>query len=159
MKLQVYVPMQGAPQGSKVAFHGKGRDHNGDKKIIMRESSKKVKPFREAVKLAAKTSGATPQYGPISLTLIFIRPAKANAPKTYTPFVTTLPDLDKQIRAVCDGLTGVAYRDDGQVCHINAAEMYPNDDFPKVGVYIVIRAGKDIPKWLGQWPRGKEPDF
>ena len=34
------------------------------------------------------------------------------------------PDLDKLIRAVLDGLTGVAYEDDGQVVQIEAQKLY-----------------------------------
>ena len=36
------------------------------------------------------------------------------------------PDLDKLIRAVLDGLTGVAYDDDGQVTKITAIKEYGN---------------------------------
>lgn len=159
MKKQFYVPMQAAPQGSKTAFTTRPKDPSKKPKTVLRESSARVKPYRQAVKMSALAAGLRPQKGPISLVIIFVRKAKANAPKSYTPFVTTLPDIDKQLRATLDGLTGVAYFDDGQVCQVNMAEIYPNEDFPKVGVYIVYSAGKDVPDWLGSWPRGKEPDF
>lgn len=158
MKVQFYVPLPGAPQGSKIGSIRTNKS-TGKQHVIMRESSAKVKPYREAVKRCAIAAGLTPKYGPISLTVVFVRKAKANAPKSYTPFVTTLPDIDKQLRALFDGLTGVAYRDDGQVCHVSASELYPNENFPNVGTYIVVRAGKDVPEWLGQWPKGKQPDF
>jgi Holliday junction resolvase RusA-like endonuclease len=47
---------------------------------------------------------------------------------------TVPPDLDKLIRAVLDGLTGVAYKDDGQVVKITAVKIYGQ----KLGVQIGI---------------------
>jgi Holliday junction resolvase RusA-like endonuclease len=47
---------------------------------------------------------------------------------------TVPPDLDKLIRAVLDGLTGVAYKDDGQVVRITAVKIYAQ----KIGVQIGV---------------------
>ena len=44
------------------------------------------------------------------------------------------PDLDKLIRAVLDGLTGVAYVDDAQVTLISASKSYGSVE----GVWITI---------------------
>jgi crossover junction endodeoxyribonuclease RusA len=37
------------------------------------------------------------------------------------------PDLDKLVRAVLDALTGVVWRDDGQVVHICARKVYETE--------------------------------
>jgi Holliday junction resolvase RusA-like endonuclease len=56
-------------------------------------------------------------------------------PKTVNRQMPTVPpDLDKLIRAVLDGLTGVAYKDDGQVVRISAVKIYAQ----KIGVQIGI---------------------
>lgn len=58
-----------------------------------------------------------------------------NKPKTVKrdePYVR--PDLDKLIRAVLDGLTGVAYEDDQQVIRITAQKAYGETE----GVHIKI---------------------
>ena len=157
MKTTVFVAGQAAPQGSKNARIINKKD--GKQYVALYESSKKVKPYREKVRKHLRDQGIEPVRGPISLTVVFVRPAKANAPKTYVPFVTTLPDIDKQLRALFDALTSVAYYDDGQVCQVNAAEIYPQPDFPEVGTYVIIRSGKDVPEWLGSYPKGKQPDF
>lgn len=56
---------------------------------------------------------------------------RADAPE----YVTTKPDLDKLVRAVLDGLTGVLYRDDSQVATILAEKLY-TDPGDKPGVTI-----------------------
>ena len=58
-----------------------------------------------------------------------------NKPKTVKrnePYVR--PDLDKLIRAVLDGLTGVAYEDDQQVVRLTAQKAYGETE----GVHIRI---------------------
>ncbi len=58
-----------------------------------------------------------------------------NRPKTVKrdePYVR--PDLDKLIRAVLDGLTGVAYEDDQQVVRLTAQKAYGETE----GVHIKI---------------------
>jgi crossover junction endodeoxyribonuclease RusA len=48
-----------------------------------------------------------------------------NRPKTVNrPEPSVAPDLDKLVRAVLDGLTAIAYRDDGQVVRLTAAKQY-----------------------------------
>lgn len=49
-------------------------------------------------------------------------------------FPSVKPDLDKLIRAVLDGLTGVAYEDDSQVILIQASKTYGENQ----GVWIRI---------------------
>jgi Holliday junction resolvase RusA-like endonuclease len=46
------------------------------------------------------------------------------------------PDLDKLIRAVLDGLTAIAYRDDGQVTSITASKTYGE----RIGVSVKVGA-------------------
>lgn len=62
-----------------------------------------------------------PLTGPVRVTLRFglERPATV---KRERPCVK--PDLDKLIRAVLDALTGIAFRDDGQVTAITATKSY-----------------------------------
>jgi Holliday junction resolvase RusA-like endonuclease len=45
------------------------------------------------------------------------------------------PDLDKLLRAIGDGLTGVVWRDDSQVISISATKHYGLD--PRVEVTII----------------------
>lgn len=56
---------------------------------------------------------------------------KKNAPYWHTK----KPDLDNLIKAVKDSLTGIVYRDDGQICLETANKRYA--DVP--GIRIVIQ--------------------
>jgi crossover junction endodeoxyribonuclease RusA len=136
-----------APQGSKVRT-----------KFGMREASKAVGPWRDAVRtetqrvmevaaLALRDGGVMP--GPVEVRVNFYlgRPKghygtgrnagtiKASAPD----YPAGLPDLDKLCRAVLDGLTaGGAWRDDGQVVVLMALKLYATPDQP-AGCSIEIK--------------------
>lgn len=131
-----------APQGSK-RHVGRG---------IMVESSKKVKPWREAVKAAVLLTSDQPQPpadGPVTVDISFrlARPAShygtgRNAERlrpTAPQRPTTKPDLDKLIRSTLDALKDVGvYRDDSQVVTIITAKHYCcHDEWP--GARIIVR--------------------
>jgi crossover junction endodeoxyribonuclease RusA len=113
MTITVYgVP---APQGSK--------RHVGNG--VMIESSKKVKPWREAVKYAALDA---PEcfMGPVHVDVLFTLPrpksAKAGA------MACKRPDLDKLIRSTGDALTDAgAYEDDAKIVSLSAGKLYVGD--------------------------------
>lgn len=87
--------------------------------------------WRSAVALQAKLAGALPAEGAIDIELTFTMPR----PRTVTRAHPTVPpDLDKLIRAVLDGLTAIAYRDDAQVTSITARKVYGED----IGVDITL---------------------
>lgn len=54
------------------------------------------------------------------------------------PYPSTRPDLDKLVRSILDSLTGVLFKDDSQVCEIEAFKMYvaDPDNPPRVNVYL-----------------------
>lgn len=102
-----------APQGSKQGFIRGGR-------VVLVESSKKVKPWREAVGVKARESVGELLDGPLVLDVEFVMPRpKALGGKPAPPMVQR-PDADKLLRSTCDGLTGTAYGDDSQVVTIHA---------------------------------------
>ena len=102
-----------APQGSKSGFIRGGR-------VVLVESSKKVKPWREAVGAKARETVGELLDGPLELSVTFIMPRpKALGDKPAPPMVQR-PDADKLLRSTCDGLTGTAYVDDSQVVTIHA---------------------------------------
>lgn len=104
-----------APQGSKKAFNQGGR-------CVLVESSKKVKPWREAVAKAAKENIPEPLKGEIHLTVEFALPrTKAMGDKPAPPMIQR-PDIDKLLRSTCDGLSGAAYEDDSQVTLVTACK-------------------------------------
>lgn len=116
-----------APQGSK-RHVGRG---------IMIESSKNVKPWREAVKYAALElredgpHGAAlprPMSGPLYVAMIFTLPKPKSAPKSRTIYPDRKPDLSKLIRSTEDALTDAGvWEDDARVVEVVAAKRYPGE--------------------------------
>lgn len=109
------------PQGSLVFMKGRAIHQGADR----------LATWRADIARLARGAGCQPSDRPISVSLIFTMPK----PKTVNRQMPTVPpDLDKLIRAVLDGLTGVAYQDDGQVVRITATKTYGT----KVGVQVGV---------------------
>lgn len=90
--------------------------------------------WRSAIALAAKQAGAKPHVEAVDIEMIFT----FVKPKTVTRLEPSVaPDLDKLVRAVLDGLTAIAYRDDGQVTTLRASKEYG----PEPGL------------WVQMWPK------
>jgi Holliday junction resolvase RusA-like endonuclease len=119
-----------APQGSKRHI-GRG---------VMIESSKKVKPWREAVKWAAREAmpmGWQKLDGPIQLRVHFYMPR----PKSAKGLVACwrMPDLSKLLRATEDALTDAGvWADDARVVAANIFKLYEDaENLPgaRISVY------------------------
>lgn len=129
-----WAPGKPQAQGSKVKT-----------RWSMREENSELGPWRERVALAAshvfdqhpgwRMAG---QGEPLLMRLEFIRPRPKGHPKSYTKPCTTTPDLDKQIRAICDALTNVVYHDDAQIVEFGrVVKRYAEIDEPP-GVNVEI---------------------
>ncbi|OPC85178.1 hypothetical protein B4N89_20780 [Embleya scabrispora] len=132
-----------APQGSK--------RHVGGGRLI--ESSKRVKPWREAVCLAVREvldgTGADPLGGPLAVEIVLtvVKPASAPKRRTTWPITRYSGDLDKLVRATFDALTDSgAIEDDSRVVEVTATKVYPEE-----GVDALRRPGAVIRVWrIGQ---------
>ena len=88
---------------------------------IIHSQGSALAAWRSAIALHARQAGATPQDGAIHMEMTFTM----IKPRTVTrSHPTVAPDLDKLIRAVLDGLTAIAYRDDAQVTAVTAKKAY-----------------------------------
>ena len=113
------------PMGSK-RFVGLSKSGKG----LMIESSKAVKPWREAVKWAAIQSGARGLDGPLWVSMVFTIKKPKSAPKRKRTWPATKPDLSKLARSTEDALTdsGV-WADDARVVeYLRLAKVYPGED-------------------------------
>ena len=133
-----------APKGSKI------RTRYG-----MRESSKRVKPWEEAVKAAAMDAmDADDEFQPIeeggvevAMTFMFKRPLShygtgKNWNKMKDRFVwacmTRKPDVDKLVRSTLDAMTAAGvWADDAQVYSVFADKNWSNDR-TKEGARIIV---------------------
>ena len=68
---------------------------------------------------------------PVSLVVTaYLKRAKSNRRK----FATTKPDVDNILKAILDGLNGVAYNDDKQVIKLSIEKFYDDDDCVVVNI-------------------------
>jgi len=115
------------PQGSK-SFRGMSKKGHA----IMTESSKKVKPWREAVVYAAREAmaGRPPLQGPLVVGMVFTVRKPKSAPKRRRTWPATKPDLSKYARSTEDAMTTAGvWKDDGQVVeYVRLAKVFPNED-------------------------------
>lgn len=110
------------PQGSK--------RHVGGGRMI--ESSKKVAPWREAVKWAAleamRKAGIEKFTGPVRLLIVFTLPRPKSASKRKALWPAARPDLSKLVRSTEDAITDAGvWADDGRVVSMVVDKTYPTD--------------------------------
>lgn len=131
--LEITVIGMPGPQGSKRPVGG-GR---------MIESSKKVKPWREAVVWAAREAGGKIS-GAVVAEVIFTLPKPKSAPKKRRTWPDRKPDIDKLLRSTFDALsTAGSYEDDARIVGVTAWKVFPGEgedalDVP--GCVIRLRA-------------------
>ena len=134
------------PQGSKVGFSAKGSTF-----VQLVDANKAtLKPWRAAVTRIAESSWLDrPQLlGAVCIELVFVM----QRGKTVTRrFPITKPDIDKLLRAVCDGITDAGvWKDDAQVIRVVMEEVYGRAP----GVHVTVREMSEEPtrgeRWLAE---------
>jgi crossover junction endodeoxyribonuclease RusA len=120
-----------APQGSK--------RHVGNGRMV--EMSKHVEPWRLAVRHEARKHFDEPITGPVSVLMSFYLQAPKRIPTDRRGRPSTVPDLDKLVRATFDALTGVAFGDDSQVVSLFTDKHYASEDHAAGVVISVIPTG------------------
>lgn len=118
-----------APQGSK--------RHVGNGRMI--EASKYLPAWRKAIETECQSLFDEPIDGALEVELWFYLPKPSSVSRDYP---TVMPDTDKLVRGVLDGLTkGGAIVDDARVVDLHAYKRYSVDGW--TGVHIEIAQIKD----------------
>lgn len=150
-QLSIRVVGLPAPQGSKRAIL-----HKSSGRPIVVESSKRVGPWREAVKFAAleaRERRGQPRHQtftePLAVDLVFrlVRPkghygtgrnaavVKPKAPR----WPWTKPDLDKLIRSTLDALKDAGvYRDDALIVQVVAQKVYADAELAGADIIVSV---------------------
>jgi len=118
-----------APQGSK--------RHVGNGRMI--EASKYLPAWRKAVETECQSLFDEPIDGALEVELWFYLSRPSSVSREYP---TVMPDTDKLVRGVLDGLTkGGAIVDDSRVVDLHAYKRYSVDGW--TGVQVQISQIKD----------------
>lgn len=137
--MTIHLTVYGAaqPQGSKSGFSARGST-----RVAMREGGSKAardrhKDWRQAVATAGRAwqdSTPTPLLDePLAVSIVFHLP-RPKSSRRWWLWCRSRPDLDKLVRAVFDGLTGVIWTDDSRVVELRARKPY--GDPPRAEVTI-----------------------
>lgn len=123
--LSIRVYGEPAPQGSKKSI--------GNNRFV--EASKKLAPWRKAVKEAAEGYMVNDFDAPVIVDISFYLPKPKTVKRDYP---TVKPDGDKLLRSTFDGLTSAGvWRDDAMVIGGSFRKLYAHDDEP-MGAVINI---------------------
>lgn len=145
MRVEFTVHGTPAPQGSKRGFV-----HKSTQRVVLVESSKKVKPWRDDVRNAAEAqmllqNVVEPMTGPLLLEVEFhfLRPASHNGAHGLRPSAPkhkiTYPDLSKLVRSTEDALTKLLWLDDAQVVVLRCSKRFG----PTEGAWVAVEQLSD----------------
>jgi Holliday junction resolvase RusA-like endonuclease len=127
-RIIVIVHGSPAPQGSK-KFVGLAKSTG---RGILVESSKKVKPWRQDVKAAARVhaEGHPPLDGNLRVRMVFTLPKPASAPKRRRTWPNKKPDVSKLARSTEDALVDAGLiADDARIVEYERlAKVFPGED-------------------------------
>lgn len=131
--LTIVVPGIPVPQGSLRAFSRNG-------KAWASSDNPRTRPWKaavtsEAARVVAAAQLTNPAYDrrpvAVAITFRFPRPRGHYGKRGLLPSapaqMTTMPDIDKLVRAVLDALTGIVWRDDAQVVVLDIRKAYQRD--------------------------------
>jgi Holliday junction resolvase RusA-like endonuclease len=114
-----------------------------------------------AALLAREEAGGKIAAGePVAVEAVFFQPRNkgdfgtgrnASRLKPSAPdFPATRPDVDKYLRRLLDGLTGILYADDGQVVTVRAEKRWGDPPRVEVKVWVVQPVAEDGQETLDQ---------
>lgn len=133
-----------APKGSAKGFVVRSKA-TGKARAVVTHDNPRTKGWQQTISDAAAHAldavpmGAEPFHGgdaPVRLLVVFYLPRPKSLGRRVTHH-TKKPDLDKLVRSVLDGLTGVLFNDDSQVVDLQARKRYaPPDTAPHAVITV-----------------------
>ena len=132
-ELEIYIPIEAQPQGSKKAFVVNG-------KVVLVESSNNLKKNRKLVSAHITSEAYKDKWVRVTKpAAVFVQAVfgMRKPPSVTRRQHTVAPDLDKLGRFLLDALTdaGNVFEDDSQVTELNLAKEYSNSP----GIYLKVK--------------------
>ena len=111
-----FVAGEPIPKGSTRAFVVKG-------KPIITNANRRTKDWEMRIATEAQAVCQSITDGAVTVSVVFVMQRPKSLPKRIQHHMKR-PDIDKLLRAVLDGITGIVIRDDSQVVGIFAQKRY-----------------------------------
>ena len=136
------VPGKPIPKGSARSFAIKRSGQYTGKTATFQTNAGKLALWEAKIQFSAQRAGVELLPAATVIATFFLKRPKAHVGarglRPRAPLVPVVkPDLDKLIRALLDGLTGVAWVDDSQVVSITAQKEYAELD-EEEGVTVAL---------------------
>ena len=119
------------PQGSMKGYVRAGR-------VALTSDNPRLHSWRDVIGWEARKHVTDLIDYPVSIELGFILTRPKSVSKKRRPFPSVKPDNDKLIRAACDAMTGVVWKDDALVITIASWKRYAEDG-EQPGVSVRVR--------------------
>jgi len=124
------------PKGSMIC-------RGGGKRWFPVDSNPRLPAWQHKISTAASRSWSDPPMGcAVSVTIIFTFPrpgyhfnAKGVKSDYLDAFMVVMPDIDKLVRAVLDGMTDIIFDDDKYVVSLQASKRYG----PEPGAIVTVK--------------------
>ena len=116
---------------------------------VVTYTPKTTATFENLVKLKAEKEFSRPLTGAICVAIRFYLPRPKRIiwktkpmPETYSD---KRPDIDNLAKSVIDGLTGIAFKDDGQIADLHVTKKYHAGDNESKTIVIIekVREGSN----------------
>lgn len=140
-----------APKGSAKGFAVPIKGQPGKFRAVVTHDNPRTKGWQQVVSEAAGRAldeipfGAGPFHASAAIRVLiaFYLPRPKSLGKKTTVHHTKKPDVDKLVRGVLDGLTGVLFNDDAQVVDLQTRKRYaPPDTAPHA--VITVQAAPEL---------------
>jgi crossover junction endodeoxyribonuclease RusA len=138
------------PQGSKTAMPFRRKNGKLGANLLEGSTPKSRAAFKSwRTELAHAASAWNARHlaspptleGALHVSLTFFLPRPKSLPKRSVHSIKK-PDLDKLVRTVFDGMTGILFKDDSQIVSLTASKEYTtNGTLPRVEVILDIMKG------------------
>ncbi len=147
MRIRFEVFGRAQQKGSARAFVVKGKA-DGKPRAVVTSDNRKAKDWEADVRFSA-TPHRPPETwsGPVAVACLFIMTRPKVLKGKWAPFLKQ-PDLDKLLRCLCDGLTGVIFNDDAQIVYGVQHKRYarPGEN-PRAIVTVWQPSGDELLMW------------
>lgn len=91
----------------------------------------KTRNFESTLKLMAKNVVKEPFDAPLRVSIIFYITRPKSVKRAYP---SVKPDCDNLIKAVCDAMNNIIWKDDSLICEISAKKVYSE----KGGIHLEV---------------------